>query len=126
MKQHRFRFLLALATAAIAALALTGAAPASTTRAAATKTTTIQVKSGEFYFKLSSKTLAKPGKVTFAVKNVGRVLHDFKIDGKKTPLIKPGKTAKLTVTFKKAGKYPYLCTVIGHAAAGMEGTFTVR
>jgi uncharacterized cupredoxin-like copper-binding protein len=123
MRQHRLRFVLALATAAIAVLALAGAAPASTTRAA---TTTIQVKAGEFYFKLSSKTLKKPGAVTFVVKNVGRVDHDFKIDGKKTKLLKPNATVKLTVTFKKAGKYPYLCTVIGHAAAGMQGTFTVR
>ena len=46
-----------------------------------------------------------------------------RLDGER---IKPGKTAKLTVTFKKAGKYPYLCTVLGHASAGMEGTFTVR
>jgi uncharacterized cupredoxin-like copper-binding protein len=123
MRQHRFRFLLVLATAAIAALALAGAAPASTTRATAT---TVQVKAGEFYFKLTTKTLAKPGKVTFVVKNAGRVDHDFKIDGKQTRLLKPGATEKLVVTFKKAGKYPYLCTVIGHAAAGMEGVFTVR
>jgi uncharacterized cupredoxin-like copper-binding protein len=123
MQRHRFRFLLVLASAAIAVLALVGPAQASTTRAAATTT---QVKAGEFYFKLSSKSLAKPGKVTFVVKNVGNILHDFKIGGKKTPLIKPGKTAKLVVTFKKAGKYQYLCTVIGHASAGMEGVFTVR
>jgi uncharacterized cupredoxin-like copper-binding protein len=30
------------------------------------------------------------------------------------------------VTFRKAGKYPYLCTVAGHAAAGMKGTFTIK
>ena len=47
-------------------------------------TTTIQVKGGDFYFKLSTKTIAKPGKVTFVFKNVGHVLHDFKISGKKT------------------------------------------
>jgi uncharacterized cupredoxin-like copper-binding protein len=123
MRQYRHRFLLVLATAAIAVFALAGVAQARPTRATAT---TIQVKAGEFYFKLSTKTLAKPGKVTFVVKNVGRVEHDLKIDGKKTPLIKPGKTAKLVVTFKKKGKYPYLCTVIGHAAAGMEGVFTVK
>ena len=52
--------------------------------------------------------------------------HDFTINGKQTPLISPGKTAKLTVTFKKKGRYPYLCTVPGHAAAGMKGVFTVR
>ena len=59
-------------------------------------------------------------------KNVGHVQHDFKINGKTTPLISPGKTARLVVTFKKKGKFPYLCTVPGHAAAGMEGVFTVR
>ena len=37
-----------------------------------------------------------------------------------------GKTARLVVTFKKKGKYTYLCTVPGHAAAGMKGVFTVR
>jgi len=53
-------------------------------------------------------------------------LHNFKIDGKKTPLLQPGKSAALVVTFKKPGKYSYLCTVPGHAAAGMKGVFTVR
>ena len=41
-------------------------------------------------------------------------------------MVKPGKKLTLTVTIKKAGKYPYLCTVPGHAAAGMKGTFTVK
>ena len=57
--------------------------------------------------------------------NKGKTAHDFKINGKKTPLIGPGKTASLTVKFAKAGKFPYLCTVPGHAAAGMKGSFTV-
>jgi uncharacterized cupredoxin-like copper-binding protein len=78
------------------------------------------------YFKLSTKTLAKPGKVTFVVTNAGHVVHDFKIGGKTTPLLQPGKTARLVVTFKKKGNYAYLCTVPEHAAAGMKGTFTVR
>jgi uncharacterized cupredoxin-like copper-binding protein len=30
------------------------------------------------------------------------------------------------VSFKKKGKYSYLCTVPGHAAGGMKGVFTVR
>ena len=85
-----------------------------------------QVTGKEFSFKLSTKSIAKPGKVTFSFKNVGHMVHDFTINGKKTPLIQPGKTAKLAVTFKKKGKYRYLCTVPGHAAAGMKGVFTVR
>jgi uncharacterized cupredoxin-like copper-binding protein len=117
------RTLTVVLTFAVAALAVGGNATAKSTR---TSATTIQVKGGEFYFKLSEKTLPKPGKVTFVFKNVGHVAHDLKIDGKQTPVIKPGKTAKLTVTFKKKGKYPYRCTVPGHAAAGMKGVFTVR
>jgi len=50
------------------------------------------------------------------------VKHDFKINGKKTPLISPGKSATLSVTLKK-GSFKYTCTVPGHAAAGMKGTF---
>src|SRR5262245_9508737 len=93
---------------------------------AATAGVSVQVKGGEFFFRLSTKTAKKAGKVTFVFKNVGHVLHDFRINGKQTPLIQPGKTAKLAVTFKQKGKYTYLCTVPGHAEAGMNGTFTVR
>jgi uncharacterized cupredoxin-like copper-binding protein len=113
-----------LATVVIAALALVQLASARTDRP--TTATTIQVKGGEFFFRLSKKSIAKPGKVTFVFKNVGHVQHDLKINRKVTPLLRPGKTARLIVTFKKKGKYPYLCTVPGHAAAGMKGVFTVR
>ena len=51
------------------------------------------------------------------------VSHDFKIAGKKTVMLKPGKTAApLTVTLVKGKTYTYICTVPGHAAAGMEAT----
>jgi uncharacterized cupredoxin-like copper-binding protein len=53
-------------------------------------------------------------------------VHDFKIGGKTTPLLQPGTTVRLVVTFTKTGHYPYSCTVPGHAAAGMKGTFTVH
>jgi uncharacterized cupredoxin-like copper-binding protein len=101
------------------------ASASSTPRAHATAATT-QVKGREFRFTLSSKSVAKPGTVTFNFRNTGTVAHDFKIDGKTTPLVQPGRTAKLVVRFKKTGKFSYLCTVPGHAAAGMRGTFTVR
>jgi nitrite reductase (NO-forming) len=88
------------------------------------KTTTVTVVAKEFSFKLSRKS-APSGVVTFKVTNKGKLMHDFKIAGKKTPLIKPGKSATLKVTLKKH-KYRYVCTVPGHAAAGMKGTFTVK
>jgi uncharacterized cupredoxin-like copper-binding protein len=126
MRQRNFRFILALATTAAATLSvcpLGSAHPSGATREAKT---TIRVKAGEMYFKLSTKSVAKPGVVLFVVKNVGRLAHDFRINGKQTKLIQPSKSATLVASFKKAGKYPYKCTVRGHAAAGMKGVFTVR
>jgi uncharacterized cupredoxin-like copper-binding protein len=120
------RSIVGLAAVAATALALVPLAAARTDRETRAAATTIQVSGGEFFFKLSAKSIAKPGAVTFVFKNVGHVLHDFHISGKSTPMIQPGKTAKLIITFKKAGKFSYLCTVPGHAAAGMKGVFTVR
>jgi uncharacterized cupredoxin-like copper-binding protein len=126
MRKLTINSLSVLAAVAIASLAVVSIASARSDRQASSTATTIQVKGGEFFFRLSKKSIAKPGKVTFVFKNIGHVKHDFKISGKKTPLTSPGKTARLVVTFKRKGKFIYLCTVPGHAAAGMKGSFTVR
>jgi uncharacterized cupredoxin-like copper-binding protein len=91
----------------------------------ATTVAVVAGKPSELRFTLSKKLLPK-GQTTFVVTNKGTLQHDFRIAGKKTPLISKGKKAVLKVTFTKAGKYPYLCTVAGHAAAGMRGTLTVK
>jgi uncharacterized cupredoxin-like copper-binding protein len=125
-KQRTGYTLALLAAVMIAAAVVVPLASADSKHQMRAEATTIQVQGGEFFFKLSAKSIAKPGAVTFVFKNVGSVSHDFKINGKQTPLIGPGKTAKLTVTFKKKGTFPYLCTVPGHAEAGMKGVFTVK
>jgi uncharacterized cupredoxin-like copper-binding protein len=89
--------------------------------AAATK---VVVAASEFKFVLSKKTVPA-GTVTFVVTNKGKTTHDFKIGGKKTKMLAPGKAATLKLVLKK-GKYAYLCTVPGHAAAGMKGVFVVK
>jgi len=71
------------------------------------------------------KTILK-GTGVFKVVNKGKLSHNFKINGKKTPLLAAGKAATLRVLFTKAGRYPYLCTVPGHAAAGMKGVLVVK
>ncbi len=71
------------------------------------------------------KTVRK-GVVAFKVTNKGALAHDFKIAGKKTKQLARGKSATLSITFGKAGKYAFLCTVPGHAAGGMKGVLTVR
>ena len=82
---------------------------------------TVKVTTKNFKFTLSKKS-ARHGKVKFVVTNKDSIRHDFKIAGKKTPLLKKGQTKSFTVTLKKK-KYTYICTVPGHAAAGMKGTF---
>ena len=84
--------------------------------------TTVKVGAKEFKFTLSRKS-APHGKITFKVTNKGHIKHDFKIAGKKTKMLGPGKSASLTVRLKKGKKYQYICTVPGHAAAGMKGSF---
>jgi uncharacterized cupredoxin-like copper-binding protein len=102
----------------VAALAV---APAT----ARVQATTVSVTMTDLRFALSKKTVPK-GAVTFNLRNRGQLPHDFRISGKKSPMVQPGKRGKLTVTFKKAGKFRYICTVPGHAAAGMKGVLTVR
>jgi uncharacterized cupredoxin-like copper-binding protein len=114
------RVSLVLATLVAAVGVVAGPSVAARSHSAATAVT---VTATEFHFKLS-KTSVPHGSVTFTLKNAGSVGHDFKIGGKKTAVIGPGKSAKLTVTLK-AGKQAYSCTVPGHAAAGMKGTLKV-
>jgi uncharacterized cupredoxin-like copper-binding protein len=109
---------------AFAALAVAVPAFASPAHSARSSATAVKVTASEFKFVLSTKT-AKAGSVVFTVVNKGKLAHDFKIGGKKTPMLAPGKSGKVTVTLK-AGKFPYICTVPGHAAAGMKGTFVVK
>lgn len=108
---------------AILAVFLVASAPAAAATSS-TKATTVTVTMTEFKFAFS-KASVKKGKVTFKLVNKGTLPHDLKIAGKKSALIAPGKTGTLTVTFTKAGKYAYLCTVAGHAAAGMKGKLKV-
>ncbi len=125
--------------AALCALALVFTAVASARPAAHAKTTRVAVTAGkpsEFAFTLSKKSVPV-GRVVFTVANKGKIAHTFKVcsspsggkanacKGKGTKLISPATSAKLTIVFAKQGRYEYLCTVPGHAAAGMKGVLKV-
>jgi len=116
----------ALAAVALAMLALALLAATHIVAQASAASTTIRVSEKEFSIKLSERSLARPGTVKFDVKNAGKMAHNFRINGKQSRLIQPGKTTTLTVTFKKKASYHYICAVPGHAALGMKGVFTVR
>jgi uncharacterized cupredoxin-like copper-binding protein len=118
------KLLVSLVAAAVIAL------PATDAQAQPTKTRAqvVKVTAGspsEFRFALSKKTVRR-GVVLFKITNKGMLPHDFKIAGKRTPLLQHGKTKTLRIVFKKVKRYPYLCTVSGHAAAGMKGVLRVK
>ena len=81
-------------------------------------------------------TVAKGETVTFQVKNVGKLEHEFMIgpmadafaDKEGTPEIAgiTGGTSKsVTFTFDGPGPYAFACHAPGHFEAGMKGTITI-
>lgn len=107
--------LLGLATAVLSA-----APPARP--AVAAKSVTVRIRDAGIA--LSPRSLPA-GTVTFLVKDIGKFNHNFGIAGKKTQVLKPGKSARLTVRFKKPGKYAYASTLPGDAHRGLKGIFRV-
>ena len=100
------------------------AIPRPAQRSKAKPVTTVQVTAREFSFKLSRTAL--PVRTTrFIVTNAGTVTHDFVIAGRKTRILAHGQRASLLLPFRKAGRYPYRCSVAGHAALGMKGVLVV-
>jgi plastocyanin len=86
----------------------------------------VAVGATEYHFTLS-KARVKRGKVIFTIANKGTEVHDFKIIGKtpKSRFITGGQKTTLTLTFLKAGRYQYVCTIGEHAIKGMQGTLVV-
>jgi uncharacterized cupredoxin-like copper-binding protein len=113
-----------LAVGSTSAFAATQSAAHAQSANQATLLKTVTVIATEFKFALSAKSAGR-GLVIFKVTNKGKLAHDFSINGRKTPLLSPGKSDTLRVTFLRKGAYPYTCTVPGHAAAGMKGVFTI-
>ena len=111
-------------TTAPSTTASTTTAPAAsvpTNKAIAPKS--VPVTEIEFKIELPSTNLS-PGTYTFDLTNKGHIAHDLVFNGpgvsnEKTPLIDPGKTAKLTVDLK-SGTYDVYCSVPGHKQAGMD------
>jgi plastocyanin len=72
---------------------------------------------------------SKPGKVTIDFDNPSALEHDVAIeqDGKQIAISETIAKGKTSVTADlEPGTYTFLCTVPGHAEAGMEGTLTVK
>jgi len=97
-----------------------------------TAATEVWVWAQEYSFNLTSTnsqtgpavTSVPAGPVTFHVKNIGTIEHDFAIGGQKTPTLEPGQSMDLTLTLQP-GPANYACTIGEHATLGMVGTLNV-
>jgi len=118
------QLLVILAIGVLGAVTAGVVAQAGTTK---TTKTTVNVTEREFAIKLSVRRVPV-GVVHLVIKNSGKYSHALSVkEGaltKRTPLIKPGKTASLTVTLRK-GNVSLWCPVPGHAARGMKATLAV-
>ena len=77
----------------------------------------------------TTKLSAKAGEVTIDFDNPSALEHDVAIeqDGKQIAISETIAKGKTSVSADlQPGTYTFLCTVPGHAEAGMEGTLTVK
>lgn len=77
----------------------------------------------------TTKLTSKPGKVTIDFDNPATLEHNVAIDenGKEIAVSETITAGKTSVSADLApGTYTFLCTVPGHAEAGMEGTLVVE
>jgi plastocyanin len=106
----------ALATAALTAPSALGGQTAQTVRVTETD------------YRIVLSTRPKPGVVTFVIRNASGHSHDFRLRGngitRRTPMLAPGKTARLTVTLKRGVRYQIWCAP--HEDKGMRVTFVAR
>jgi uncharacterized cupredoxin-like copper-binding protein len=85
--------------------------------------------SGQLHYTTTTLS-AKAGKATFDFTNESPLSHDLTIEDKggaklgATPVFTGG-SKSFTITLQP-GTYKFLCTVPGHAQAGMQGTLTVK
>lgn len=77
------------------------------------------------------KELTAPsGEVVFSVKNAGAIEHNFVVEDSarkkvaEIPIIEPGTTAEVKAVIKR-GAFTIVCTLPGHARAGMVATLSV-
>jgi hypothetical protein len=105
-------------------VSLTAAGAAVFAAGALAGTTSITVTISDSSVKLS-KTSATVGTVAYTVKDTGSKAYTFAINSKKTPTVKPGKSAKLTVPFSKAGKFTWTVAEVG-TSKKRTGTFQVN
>jgi nitrite reductase (NO-forming) len=96
-------------------------APAASAPAAAK---TLEITAFDLGFTPATLDVPAPGKYEVKLVNTGAAVHDITFATGETVTAQPGATASLTVDIP-AGGTTFLCSIPGHAAAGMTGGVVV-
>jgi uncharacterized cupredoxin-like copper-binding protein len=84
------------------------------------KIAAISVRASEFQFSPIHMELNSSQTYRLALKNTGKIEHDFEIIGTSIHVhTKPGETKMVEFTIDKPGLYKAVCTLPGHLEAGM-------
>lgn len=108
-------------------------------------TTEIRIEMTEFVFRPAVVRLAAGRPVRLVLINTGQIAHQFETAFlKKAPArivggplyaevvglevlgVQPGASASMTLLPTRRGRFPFACTIEGHAEAGMRGVLEVR
>lgn len=88
---------------------------------------TIEVEATEFAFQPDQLVVDTGEAINLTLINKGTLVHDLSIPELDVHLVaQPGQTTTTGLEVTEAGEYRMLCTVPGHADAGMIGLITVQ
>ena len=87
----------------------------------------VTVTASSFRFSNPDVTIRAGEWVVVTFTNDDPVIHDWSVEGIANVDVpaRPGQTARLRFVIDKPGTYRILCTIPGHAEAGMVGTLVV-
>jgi nitrite reductase (NO-forming) len=118
---HRYWLIPIVLAAFAVGLAACGTAPNQTSQTAGG---TIEIHAFDLGFKPNAVTLEKPGRYIIKLVNDGAISHDIAFpDGAKV-VANSKETKTLDIEVPAAGT-TFICSIPGHAEAGMKGTITV-
>jgi Cu+-exporting ATPase len=121
---RRGRYLVVIAAASLLVAGTVMAAD----RAIDSSATQLAVTAGDARFEPADVTVTASRFAVLTFTNEDSVFHDWSVEGLANVDVpaRPGQTARLRFLVDEPGTYRIVCTVPGHAEAGMTGTLTVE
>jgi uncharacterized cupredoxin-like copper-binding protein len=88
----------------------------------------MDVVASEVRFEPSEVRIRAGDWVVITLANEDPIFHDLEVEGVANVDVaaRPGQTARIRVRIDRPGTYEFVCTVPGHAEAGMVGTLIVE